>query len=120
MGGADLDLDWHQSRSTLVLMSWVVAQFTDIQTARQVDRQVKQLCIIFCTTSDFQCQWGHQSRSRSVPMSCVIAHFTDIQTARQVDRQVKQLCIIFLYYQRFPMSMGGTDLDLDRCRCRVS
>ena len=50
----DLDLDRHQSRSRLVPisdldqqsrsrsapMSCVVAHFTDIQTARQVDRQV--------------------------------------------------------------------------------
>ena len=58
MGGTDLDLDRCRSRSRLVPMSCVVAHFTDIQTARQVDRQVKQLCIIFCTTRDFQCQWG--------------------------------------------------------------
>ena len=29
-------------------MSCVIAHFTDIQTARQVDRQVKQLCMYVC------------------------------------------------------------------------
>ena len=46
MGGtANLDLDQWQSRSRSALMLCVVAHFTDIQTARQVDRQVKQLCM---------------------------------------------------------------------------
>ena len=37
-----------QSRSRLVPMSCVVAHFTDIQTARQVDRQVEQICMYVC------------------------------------------------------------------------
>ena len=49
MGGApDLDLDRHLSRSRSAPMSCVVAHFTDIQTARQVDRQVEQICMYVC------------------------------------------------------------------------
>ena len=44
------------SRSRPAPMSCVVAHFTDIQTARQVDRQVEQICMYVCVglTGNFE------------------------------------------------------------------